>query len=138
MWLAIGSFYGSAIVFYIADALQKRTSIETVTWNYLGIRSLYTTIFSAVVTLAIFGIKDFPSTPIFLELMGCSILCGFGLFFYIKAINCLNFSNVGSLYIIGNVIQHIAGIILYKELFYYTDLLAFGLINAANTHQSKS
>ena len=126
-------FYAGAILFYIADILQKKTSTQRWTWGYLTIRSAYTFIISFVSVLFLAGIDKFPDTTNLLAIIGCSVICGGGLFFYIKAVNLLHFSNAGSLYIIGNVVQHIIGITIFHEAFLWTDipallLMSFGCI----------
>ncbi len=126
-------FYAGAILFYIADILQKKTSTQRWTWGYLTIRSAYTFIISFASVLFLAGIDKFPDTTNLLAIIGCSVICGGGLFFYIKAVNLLHFSNAGSLYIVGNVVQHLIGITIFHEVFHWTDipallLMSFGCI----------
>jgi len=128
-------FYAGAILFYIADVLQKKTSTHRWTWSYLTIRSIYTFIISFAGVLFLAGIDKFPDTMNLLAIIGCSVICGGGLFFYIKAVNLLHFSNAGSLYIVGNVVQHIIGITIFHEAFHWTDIPALLLMSFGCVYQ---
>lgn len=128
-------FYAGAILFYIADILQKKTSTNRWTWGYLTIRSSYTFLISLICILFVAGIETFPDAVSFISIVGCSVICGGGLFFYIKAVNLLHFSNAGSLFIIGNVIQHIIGITFFKEVFNWIDIPALILMSFGCVYQ---
>ena len=129
MPLANYAFYTGAILFVVADALQKTTSKGVLTWRYLSKRSVYTSIVSIAATFIIYGFHTFPTISIALQIALCSFCCGLGLLFYIKAVNSLKFSNVGSLAIIGNVINHLSGLVLFHEKLQKLDLLCFGLMS---------
>jgi drug/metabolite transporter (DMT)-like permease len=128
-------FYAGATLFYIADVLQKKTSTNRWTWSYLTIRSIYTFIISFTGVLFLAGIDQFPDTTNLLAIIGCSVICGGGLFFYIKAVNLLHFSNAGSLYIVGNVVQHIIGTTIFHEIFHWTDIPAMLLMSFGCVYQ---
>jgi drug/metabolite transporter (DMT)-like permease len=128
-------FYLNAGFFYIADILQKITSEKRWTWAYLTIRSAYTFAIAFFLTIILFGFKEFPDTITALKLVGCSAVCGGGLFFYIRAVNQLKFSNVGSLYLIGNVLQHLIGILFLNESYLLTDIPAFVLMSFGCIYQ---
>lgn len=128
-------FYLNAGLFYFADLLQKITSEKRWTWGYLTIRSVYTVIISLIITLLYSGFSTFPNPEILLQLVGSSVICGGGLFFYIRAVNHLKFSNAGSLYIVGNVVQHSIGILFLNETFYPADLPAFVLMSTGCIYQ---
>ena len=129
MPLANYSFYIASFLFFIADALQKTTSKGTLTWQYLAKRSLYSSLLSITITTIVYGIRTFPSLWIALQMSGCSICCGLGLLYYIKAVNSLNFSNVGSLEIIGNVLKQLSGIFLFHEHISRLDMLSYALMS---------
>lgn len=128
-------FYAAASVFYFADILQKNTSKNRWAWGFLTIRSFYTFIIALIGTVLIAGTGVFPDVTDFLLMTGCSVICGSGLFFYIKAVNTLNFANVGSLYIIGTVFQQAAGIIILDEVFYLSDIPAMMLMSFGCVYQ---
>jgi len=126
-------FYAGAFFFYFADILQKKTSTNRWTWGYLTIRSAYTFVIALAGAFFVAGVDKFPDNVSLISIIGCSVLCGGGLFFYIKAVNLLHFSNAGSLYIVGNVVQHLIGITLLNESFRQLDipallLMSFGCI----------
>ena len=123
------SFYLASIFFYTSDVLQKTSSKAAITWPYLFIRSCYSSVISVAFTILFFGVSSLPSFSIISQLSFCSIWCGFGLFFYVKSINTLQFSNVGSLTIVGNVLQQLSGILLFKEKFTAIDFVAYAFMS---------
>jgi drug/metabolite transporter (DMT)-like permease len=128
-------FYAAASFFYFADILQKNTSKNRWTWGYLTVRSLYTFILALTATLLITGITTFPDPANLVLMAGCSVICGGGLFFYIKAVNSLNFANVGSLYIIGTVFQQVIGVVILDEDFFLSDIPAMLLMSFGCVYQ---
>lgn len=103
--LSVIAFYGAVSFFYLADALQKTTSSTTSTWPYILVRSFFTTITSFAITICWQGLESFPTSIVTIKIMRDSVICAFGLFFFLRSLKELNFSNVGSLSIIGVVIQ---------------------------------
>jgi len=132
---AVLSFYLNAGLFYFADLLQKITSEKRWTWGYLTLRTVYTFGIALLVTIFYAGFHTFPDTATAFQLAGCSLICGGGLFFYIRAVNQLKFSNAGSLYIIGNVLQTVIGILFLKEPFYPAHVPALLLMSAGCIYQ---
>jgi drug/metabolite transporter (DMT)-like permease len=128
-------FYLNAGFFYVADILQKTTSEKRWTWAYLTIRTAYTFVIAILLTIFLFGFKEFPDLTTTLQIVGCSVVCGGGLFFYIRAVNQLKFSNVGSLYLIGNVLQHLIGILFLNESYLLSDIPAFILMSFGCIYQ---
>jgi len=128
-------FYAAASVFYFADILQKNTSQNRWTWGYLTVRSLYTFIPALIGTMLIAGTTTFPNITNLFLMIGCSVICGGGLFFYIKAVNSLNFANVGSLYIVGTVFQQVVGVSFLGESFYLSDIPAMMLMSFGCVYQ---
>ena len=129
------SYYAAYLLFIIADAIQKKTSDGAFTWPYLAKRSFYTSLVSIIATIVIYGFSTIPSLLIALQIVGCSLCCGLGLFFYIKAINNLNFSNVGSLEIIGNVLKQFSGVLLFHEKVGKLDVLSLALMSFGCIYQ---
>jgi drug/metabolite transporter (DMT)-like permease len=133
MLSGITTFYAGALLFYLADALQKVTSSDVATWSYIYKRSIYTSFCAVLFTLAWSGFTDFPKPQQLLQLVGASTLCSLGLYFYIRSINVLSFSNAGALFLVGNALQQIAGIVINNEPFHTLTipcwlLLSFGTI----------
>ncbi len=135
LFSAYSSFYLAAIFFYFADVLQKTTSKGAITWKYLFVRSCYTSVIAILLTIILFGVNSLPSVVIILQMAFCSVCCGMGLFFYIKSINALKFSNVGSLTIVGNVIQQLTGILLFGEKFTSSDFVAYAFMSFGCIYQ---
>lgn len=128
-------FYLNAGLFYVADIMQKITSEKRWTWNYLTIRTAFTFCIAFLITASYTGFKNFPDYSTAFQIAGCSVICGGGLFFYIRAVNHLKFSNAGSLYIVGNVLQALTGILLFNESFHWIDLPAFLLMSSGCIYQ---
>ena len=135
MGLNYSSFYLAALFFYFSDALQKTTSSGAITWKYLFIRSCYTAAIALLFNTILFGLNTIPSINIILLMACCSVCCGLGLFFYIKSINTLKFSNVGSLTIVGNVIQQLIGIFLLGEKYNKYNFIAYALMSFGCVYQ---
>ena len=121
-------FYLGASLFYVVDVFQKITSTQINTFRYLMRRSVYTALVSLIGTILLLGISSVPTGTIVLQIVGCSILTFGGLFFYIKAINHLQFSNANSIYVVGNVVQQLFGIIFLKEIFHSWMLISWLLM----------
>lgn len=129
------SYYLAVIFFYIVDVIQKITSTNKITWQYIFVRSIYTTIITFIITILWKGLNTIPTLSLILELMFDSAVCCLGLYFYIKAINNLNFSNVGSLSIIGIVIQQLYYYIFTTNKLDLIDIPAFMLMSLGTVIQ---
>jgi drug/metabolite transporter (DMT)-like permease len=128
-------FYIGASLFYIVDVLQKITSAHVNTYAYLMRRSAYTSIVSLLGSLLFCGISSTPSFQIICQIIGCSLLTYGGIYFYIKAINHLQFSNANSIYMVGNVVQQLTGIFLFNEKFHFWMLLSWMLMSFGCIYQ---
>jgi drug/metabolite transporter (DMT)-like permease len=128
-------FYGAALLFYLADALQKITSVNQHGWSFVFYRSIYTTLIAFIACLIFSGTHSFPEKSKALEIMAVATCCGLGFYFYIQAINATRFSNVGSLSIIGTVFQVMIGCILFKEPFQWPLIPIMLLMSAGNIMQ---
>jgi len=135
MPLSTFAYYFASLLFLIADAIQKKTSASGLTWSYLAKRSFYTSLVSIVATVFLYGFRTFPSPVIAFQMAGCSVCCGLGLFYYIRAINSLNFSNVGSLEIVGNVLKQLSGMLLFHEKVGKLDIASFILMSFGCIYQ---
>lgn len=98
-------------------------------------RSLYTTLITFLITILWKGHFTIPQTHMLVKLMLDSTICSFGLFFYIKSVNTLNFSNVGSLSIIGIVIQQAYYYFIKNNPIHHLDILACFLMSLGSIIQ---
>lgn len=128
-------FYGAALLYYLADALQKITSREQHGWGFVFYRSLYTSFFATIACFIFSGMDHFPERTKVLEIMGVAVCCGMGFYFYIQAVNATRFSNVGSLSIAGTVFQILIGCLLFKEPFHWNLIPVMLLMSAGNIIQ---
>lgn len=118
------AYYLAAGLFYLVDLIQKVTSEQRLTWHYIFIRSIYTTFITFLATICWKGFSSFPPADILAELMLDSAICTLGLFFYLKSLKELNFSNVGSLSIIGIVLQQLYYYLIKQNPVNKADILA--------------
>jgi drug/metabolite transporter (DMT)-like permease len=114
--------------YFVADALQKKSSSQKNTWSYIKVRNSFTFPIAIVASGFITEFSDFPDGITFCKLAGASMVCALGLFYYIKSINHIQFSNVGSLSIVGNVFQWLLGWIFFTESVSWLDLPAMLLM----------
>ena len=121
-------FYLGAVFYYVADALQKKSSSQKNTWSYIKIRSSFTFPLAILASGFITEFSDFPNGLSFCKLAGASMVCALGLFYYIKSINHIQFSNVGSLSVVGNVFQWLIGWFFFSESVSWLDLPAMILM----------
>ena len=128
-------FYIGASLFYIVDVLQKITSAHVNTYEYLMRRSVYTCIVSLIGTVLFSGMASAPSIEVVFQIVGCSLLTYGGIYFYIKAIHSLNFSNANSIFIVGNVLQQLIGIFLFNEKFQIWMVLSWLLMSFGCLYQ---
>jgi drug/metabolite transporter (DMT)-like permease len=110
-------FYTGSLLFFFADVLQKKTSMQQHTWMYVFNRSAFTAMIAWLACLLFEGLNSFPNWKQTGEVMCISLSCGLGFYFYIKAIHHTRFSNVGSLSIVGTVFQMLIGFFLLHEPF---------------------
>jgi len=110
-------FYAGSLFYFFADVLQKKTSGQTSTWAYVFKRSVFTASIAWLLAILIAEHRLFPHWKELLLFMGTSIFSCLGFFYYIKAINYTNFSNVGSLSIVGTAIQLTIGFLVFQEPF---------------------
>jgi len=125
----INSFYLGAMFFFLVDVLQKITSQQQHTWKYIFVRSIFTASFSLVLTIIVFGFEAFPAWSSLWSIVGACMICTLGLYFYIKSVHALKFSNVGALSIVGNVFQQIVGYVILKEAFQVSDIFSMALMS---------
>lgn len=134
MW-AILSFYAATAFFYLVDLIQKVTSARLITWDYIFVRSLYTTLLTFLITLLWKGLGSMPPARWILEMMLASVVCCWGLYFYIKSINSLHFSNVGALSIFGTVLQQLYAYAFTDSAVYTHDIIACALMSVGSIVQ---
>lgn len=112
--------------YFLADVFIKLGSKELPAGKLIYIRSLFTVLLASIWLLASGDVLQVPNFPTILQLIGCSILCAFGLYFYIEALRNLHFVNVSVIGICGALIHYIIGI-LQGEPFNAWFLLAAAL-----------
>jgi drug/metabolite transporter (DMT)-like permease len=112
--------------YFLADVFIKLGSKELTAGKLIYIRSIFTVLLASIWLLASGDVLQGPSLFTILQLIGCSILCAFGLYFYIEALRNLHFVNVSVIGICGALIHYVIGL-LQGEHFNAWFLLAAAL-----------
>jgi len=130
-------YYSSIFIFYIVDVLIKKTSKNMFEWKYIFKRSIYTTFFSLLIAFIFNQYYPLPTVNILIQLAACAFFCCFGFFFYIKALNCLNFSNIGALGGLATINQQLMAIFIIGEKNNNSYWIAFSLLLLSFLIQAK-
>ena len=130
-------YYSSIFIFYIVDVLIKKTSVNLSEWKYIFKRSSYSAFFSVILAFFINQFYPLPTINILMQLAACSFICGFGFLFYIKALKCLNFSNIGALGVMATINQQLMAVFIIGEKNSPSYWLAFCLMLVAFIIQAK-
>ena len=129
--------------YFLADIFIKMGSNNQSAAKLIYIRSIYTVALAGIWLMLSGELWLFPDLTNFIWLLACSILCGIGLYFYVKALQSIHFINVSVIGIMGAFIHYMLGVFLYNEIsniwFYVAALIScFGIIiqwrrNTTNT-----
>ena len=113
--------------FFLADVCIKLGSIQYSASRLIYIRSLFTVLFSGIWLIVSGKFTTPPEAPDMAWLIACSILCGIGLYYYIKALQHLHFVNVAVIGIMGAFIHYGLGAWLNNDQLNKWFYLATGL-----------
>jgi drug/metabolite transporter (DMT)-like permease len=101
--------------YFLADLFIKLGSVNHSVGRLIYIRSVLTVALASAWLVLSGELTYFPSYDSLAILLFCSVLCTFGLFYYVKALQSLHFVNVSVIGICGAFIHHGLGIILNNE-----------------------
>lgn len=113
-------------IFYLADLLIRKNSINNSSIEFLARRSLFTFLF-AIVWLIVSNTIHINSINYknILEVFLCSLLCGVGLYSFIEANKYLKLTNVLLIHAIGQILHQLFGFILFKEIITVEYVISF-------------
>lgn len=113
--------------YFIADVCIKYSSIKMSTLRLIYIRSIFTVLLSGTWLIASGSFNYPPHASDMAWLIFCSVLCAFGLYFYIQALLHLHFVNVAVIGIMGAFIHYALGVMLQHDTINNWFFLATGL-----------
>lgn len=113
--------------YFIADVCIKYSSIKMSTLRLIYIRSIFTVLLSGTWLIASGSLNYPPHASDMAWLIFCSVLCAFGLYFYIQALLHLHFVNVAVIGIMGAFIHYALGVMLQHDTINNWFFLATGL-----------
>ncbi|MEY3843232.1 MAG: hypothetical protein RIR80_804 [Bacteroidota bacterium] len=103
------------ICFTIVDLMIRKTSLNVNSAQYIAQRSTLTVCFTLAWMWLIDGFKIPIDPKTTLQMVGCALICGIGLFTFIEATKHLAFSNLLFIQAIGPIIQQVIGKYLFNE-----------------------
>jgi drug/metabolite transporter (DMT)-like permease len=114
--------------YFINDFLIKFYAPKVDTFTLIRRRTYFTLAFGLVWLIASETWKTPPSLPTLLQVVGLAIICGIGLFFFVKANQHLSFPNVMALNLVGLVTQQFVAYTILQEQLKSSFLLSILLI----------
>ena len=103
------------ICFTIVDLMIRKTSLNVNSAKYIAQRSTLTVCFTLIWMWLVNGFSIPIDVTTSIQMIGCALLCGIGLFTFIEATKHLAFSNLLFIQAIGPIIQQVIGKYLFNE-----------------------
>ncbi|MFY8171578.1 MAG: EamA family transporter [Sphingobacteriaceae bacterium] len=103
------------ICFTIVDLMIRKTSLNVNSAKYIAQRSTLTVCFTLAWMWLIDGFKIPIDPKTMLQMVGCALICGIGLFSFIEATKHLAFTNLLLIQSLGPIIQQVIGKYLFNE-----------------------
>ena len=103
------------ICFTIVDLMTRKTSLNVNSAKYIAQRSTITVCFTLIWMWLVNGFSIPIDATTTLQMIGCALICGIGLFTFIEATKHLAFSNLLFIQAIGPIIQQVIGKYLFNE-----------------------
>jgi drug/metabolite transporter (DMT)-like permease len=101
--------------FFFADLLIRKYSFSENSFLFILKRSAFTSILALAWLYFSGAIIYSPSFSSSIQIIGCSLLCGLGLFFFVLANKSLPFPNVITINLFGLILQELISYFLLKE-----------------------
>jgi drug/metabolite transporter (DMT)-like permease len=125
------------ICFTIVDLMIRKTSLNVNSAQYIAQRSTLTVCFTLAWMWLIDGFKIPIDPKTILQMVGCALICGIGLFTFIEATKHLAFSNLLFIQAIGPIIQQVIGKYLFNEQTNWSLYISFFIAFVGVLIQSK-
>ena len=122
LYLLVGLAYSC---FFCTDILIRKYSVNANSFSFILKRSAYTVLLSFAVLVGSLTILTPPSGLVALQIIGISIICGMGLWFFILANRLISFPNVVVINLFGLLVQQLAARFILGEhfsLYFYPSL----------------
>ena len=103
------------ICFTIVDLMIRKTSLNVNSAKYIAQRSTLTVCFTLIWMWLVNGFSIPIDVTTSIQMIGCALLCGIGLFTFIEATKHLAFSNLLFIQAIGPIIQQVIDKYLFNE-----------------------
>jgi uncharacterized membrane protein len=133
--MGVFAYYLAAVLFYVSDLLQKRSSENRSTWSYIFYRSIYTSIITFLLALFVHEPLDDIDIASWAQMIFSAMVCVFGLYFYIQSLKTSRFSNVGALSVVGNPLQWILGVVFFHNSWSGWDVIVMTLLGLGSVIQ---
>ena len=114
LYLLVGLAYSC---FFCTDILIRKYSVNANSFSFILKRSAYTVLLSFAVLVGSLTILTPPSGLVALQIIGISIICGMGLWFFILANRLISFPNVVVINLFGLLVQQLAARFILGEHF---------------------
>jgi uncharacterized membrane protein len=114
--------------YFVNDFLIKFYASKLDAFTLIRRRTYFTLVFGLVWLITSETWKLPPSLPTLLQVVGLAIVCGIGLFFFVKANEHLSFPNVMALNLVGLVTQQFVAYTILQEQLKSSFLLSIVLI----------
>jgi len=127
LYLLVGLAYSC---FFCTDILIRKYSVNANSFSFILKRSAYTVLLSFAVLVGSLTILTPPSGLVALQIIGISIICGMGLWFFILANRLISFPNVVVINLFGLLEQQLAARFILGEHFspYFYPSLAICIV----------
>jgi drug/metabolite transporter (DMT)-like permease len=127
LYLLVGLAYSC---FFCTDILIRKYSVNANSFSFILKRSAYTVLLSFAVLVGSLTILTPPSGLVALKIIGISIICGMGLWFFILANRLISFPNVVVINLFGLLVQQLAARFILGEHFspYFYPSLAICIV----------
>jgi len=125
------------ICFTIVDLMIRKTSLNVNSAQYIAQRSTLTVCFTLIWMWFVNGFSIPIDAKTTLQMIGCALICGIGLFTFIEATKHLAFSNLLFIQAIGPIIQQVIGKYLFNEQTNWSLYISFFIAFVGVLIQSK-
>ena len=125
------------ICFTIVDLMIRKTSLNVNSAKYIAQRSTLTVCFTLIWMWLVNGFSIPIDTTTSIQMIGCALICGIGLFTFIEATKHLAFSNLLFIQAIGPIIQQVIAKYLFNESMKWSLQISFTIAIIGVLIQSK-
>jgi drug/metabolite transporter (DMT)-like permease len=115
------------VCFTVVDLMIRKTSLNVNSVKYIAQRSTLTVFFTLLWMLLDNGFEQTLTLHSSIQIIGCAILCGIGLFSFVEATKKLAFTNLLVIQAVGPILQQFIGKWLFNESVNLTLYISFAI-----------